>query len=1277
MSEGTSDSPRDQDAAWSDEIATVCADSSSGPPAARSRRPQQDHSSVLQAVAAGGGAVPDQLGVAQPPRAAKRRLSQSARETLASITLAESAPAETARRRGAKTARDAKAARDRADLAKESAQLALAIRRETKQVPAELFAIARYPTQSRSQQWPMSIVISQLQQRAQTLNIAQHADSPVAKIAQHFFDRGSGIVLTKEAFSNLIGVDARKIGPSIITLAEVLLYADRLARSMLETRLALLVSSERLVDMIDFDRQDETPMAVTRHAWHPAQNSGQQNAMIVAARSHQFLAHMEKSLKCISRARKTMSKILQSESVYAYRFIGNGGPHDITIIGACVNPLQILDRTTGECLRAAWRHRTSLKQRGHVKFKARTRSTCADAAGGNDRSERAVLSDLGCDWRRLHFKCDIHAAVNNCHDSMFVCDDFMKAQRRWASSINFGTGLTMYGETLEELVFERIDVRYGQPPDEHKAYRNYVTCLCMRNVPNQVEMLIASRTLPNGNWRNHEKVEVYVPLGTNADPHAIASAVAWSFKRIFAGTLFTKYVKSKWKGVSKALSQFVLPFACCGLGAPAYERFAERARAINDKCIGRPVQGAAAGGGGAPVLAIEGGGGPADGGGGVCGGGAQDGAHGGVGEQASKVDQERSHREENNKDIEIGLELSQSDPTSRTLITIQVALAHEMYLDQLLDQGSVDWEAAQRASQARALLAPSGQGQPRANRSFELLEMAKGGADSNFLTDIVTMMNSATHWDVLVGDADKTLECRAFTFKLLSGSLCTAGRTACLRHKVEPVATFRCLLSDADADDFANKPQCLHDPWSKRFLDEFVDKPGGLRSDDAQAALRFQCRLARRHMAKIECWHAALRRRLYMRGVHANGQAFAEVNAEAICDRVHARVAYNTVAKELSKLTANGLCDGSVGPDGDCDDLRDRWYSGPWHAYVRYHTFGTEGRPDLSALSAAYNALTPDEKQFYIDLAKGAQQQLAKLRPGEGAFGFTSRALRRQQRSAQAAAAAERTQADEASGAGPDPMSRRRAAFSAVSLVMRRSDNRHLHELVASAKAEQRRMLLEAGRRRAADQRALREWAATKGKALLEETVAQNPVLQPFKQCLYPVPDVDDVVFELIPTTTNALKVDFDSMSTPILHELSEPIVLDEKKKKIGPPPCHEVGICLCSGDGVLIWKMRNAYLAKLKVLYKAGPMKSLLRQQSLVVRFDGHREQLFTEMSDGWGDEFADLLGGGEVGPAHLEMWFHIGAHSLNPYRSSFLALVVGEDPDRVAVVDGEIMLE
>eukprot|EP00959_Pyramimonas_sp_CCMP1952_P027041 568022-Pyramimonas_sp.AAC.1 len=129
-----------------------------------------------------------------------------------------------------------------------------------------------------------------------------------------------------------------------------------------------------------------------------------------------------------------------------------------------------------------------------------------------------------------------------------------------------------------------------------------------------------------------------------------------------------------------------------------------------------------------------------------------------------------------------------------------------------------------------------------ARGSFELLEAIKDGADASFLADLHAMMRSATHRGVLVDNADKTLECRAFAFKLISASLRATERTACLRQKVEPAAFFRCLFSDAGAEEVKNKPPCPRDPWSKRFVENCADEPGGSRRDEARSAARFQRR---------------------------------------------------------------------------------------------------------------------------------------------------------------------------------------------------------------------------------------------------------------------------------------------------------------------------------------------------------------------------------------------------------------------------------------------------
>ena len=278
----------------------------------------------------------------------------------------------------------------------------------------------------------------------------------------------------------------------------------------------------------------------------------------------------------------------------------------------------------------------------------------------------------------------------------------------------------------------------------------------------------------------------------------------------------------------------------------------------------------------------------------------------------------------------------------------------------------------------------------------------------------------------------------------------------------------------------------------------------------------------------------------------------------------------------------------------------------------------------MNVLSIAYNALTPDEKQFYVDMAKGARDQVGKLRPGEGIFGFKSKDLRRQQSKARAEATAARLGANRDGDAAREPISRRRAAFEAVSSVTSRPTNRSLHELVVAAKKEQRCRMNEMCRNRANDEKALKVWAETKGVALREEIVAQNPALKPFKDFLFPVPDLDDVVFELLPTADSAVKAalaadlasrtsnvgrammsDFDAMSAPILRDLAEPIQ-EDKARKGGPPPCYTVGICLCKGEGALVYKMRNRYLATLKTLCKPVHVKELLRSQSIVVCLRG-----------------------------------------------------------------------
>ena len=63
---------------------------------------------------------------------------------------------------------------------------------------------------------------------------------------------------------------------------------------------------------------------------------------------------------------------------------------------------------------------------------------------------------------------------------------------------------------------------------------------------------------------------------------------------MFDGVLFTKHVKTTWKGMASILSQFALPDASCGLGTLAFARFAANARAVSEQFLPRGPTGAGA-----------------------------------------------------------------------------------------------------------------------------------------------------------------------------------------------------------------------------------------------------------------------------------------------------------------------------------------------------------------------------------------------------------------------------------------------------------------------------------------------------------------------------------------------------------------------------------------------------------------------------------------------------------------------------------------------------------
>lgn len=79
-----------------------------------------------------------------------------------------------------------------------------------------------------------------------------------------------------------------------------------------------------------------------------------------------------------------VTKLMESSNRWGFT-VRHGGQL-VTILGECTTPVQVMDRTTAECVLAAQMLRDS--QSAHTaNFKLRIRTTCEDGAASNEKAE--------------------------------------------------------------------------------------------------------------------------------------------------------------------------------------------------------------------------------------------------------------------------------------------------------------------------------------------------------------------------------------------------------------------------------------------------------------------------------------------------------------------------------------------------------------------------------------------------------------------------------------------------------------------------------------------------------------------------------------------------------------------------------------------------------------------------------------------------------------------------------------------------------------------------
>lgn len=127
------------------------------------------------------------------------------------------------------------------------------------------------------------------------------------------------------------------------------------------------------------------------------------------------------------------------------------------------------------------------------------------------------------------------------------------------------------------------------------------------------------------------------------------------------------------------------------------------------------------------------------------------------------------------------------------------------------------------------------------------------------------------------------------------------------------------------------------------------------------------------------------------------------------------------------------------------------------------------------------------------------------------------------------------------------------------------------------------------------------------------------------------------------------LKRHWDQMHMTLLQEACHPLGPAKPsgaepalaKKAVEIPSCRSVGFCICSEQGKVRFRLRNAILLRVR---QACPPKSAMR--CLLV--DGFLALRFVAPVDD-----------GHVGPDGAEFWFHLGLSLLNPWKVSLHKMV------------------
>ena len=799
-------------------------------------------------------------------------------------------------------------------------------------------------------------------------------------------------------------------------------------------------------------------------------------------------------------------------------------------------------------------------------------------------------------------------------------------------ALNLGTGMSKFAKAIRKVVAAKICFLRGSPGADADAFRRHLLRLCLARGTKLVAKKALLLTLPNGDWRRRDRIEIYLPEAIEVDRHRITSIVADSLAVLLAGCNMTVYPRHRWTKADRALDEVCLLEGIHGLGSMAWpvwsEEFKRQPAAAPAVPNADPLAVPQPGGEAVEIL--------------------RDAAY--IGESSAFCAEQA--QQENDQHRRVAGEWLASKPfTSCVICRLAIEPLQRLQTKQLT-LGGEGAESEQQAHQARSLLADSSP-----QRTFIVVECAMGRVEEKFHRDVEILMDNNIMWQPIIPPADRTLKYRGLAFRMLSSEDCLVEWTLGAMHRRFPFRWFTLLAEPTPANlALLLASPCLFDAWTASFVETYQHEEGGLLGPVAMAALRLIATMSKVDIAAIEALHAAIRRLVYTKGVQTHAETLEELSAEFVCQRAR-RLGTAWLVTEHD--TGNG-CDEKSG-----DQSVHRW-GGSWRAFVRQKSLGTVGRPDTSALSREYRQLRPEQLKALAlqgDAARRSKQAGAK---GASSFGPKARETRRtQQRVQRQAAVQHATSAARHNAALPigDRCER------AVELALRQgADNLPL--AVSRASAIVRHDRTHEGLLQRQREQDLASWKSSHGLEVVRRFLHAHPSLQPYNTVLSGVPCPNGMHgmryshptsgVALVASTISAkahqsnlnkaMLLDWLSKHSPIMHSACAPIQPKKRSKKT--PSCADIGICICCPERRSLPAIRTSFYKQMKAAFPKR-LRSELSSKFVVAKVHGH----LPAAADAW-EEAARMEQDLPASVTDTVLWWHIGHQNFSPYEAVFRVL-------------------